>query len=68
MLISEKTNELIPRKLTDRRMDGRTDGQSLFYSTLPAEAGAPKKTFFFGTRFYIQISSFYIEVDTALRL
>ena len=45
MLISEKTNELIPRKLTDRRMDGRTDGQSLFYSTLPAEAGAPKKHF-----------------------
>ena len=37
MLSSEKTNEPILRKLRDRRKDGRT----LFYKTLPAEAGSP---------------------------
>ena len=42
--VSEKTNEPILRKLTDRRKDGRTDGRTLFYSTLPAEAGGPKKS------------------------
>ena len=48
--VSEKTNEPIPRNLTDRRKDGRkdgwterwTDGQTLFYRTLPAEAEGPK--------------------------
>ena len=29
---------------TDGRMDGRTDGQTLFYRTLPTEAGGPKKS------------------------
>ena len=45
--VSEKTNEPIPRKLTDRRKDGRADEQTLFYRTFPAEAGGPitaKKT------------------------
>ena len=36
-IFSEKTNEPIPRKLTDRRKDGRMDGQTLFHRTLPAE-------------------------------
>lgn len=27
---------------TDRREDGRTDRQILFYRTIPAEAGGPK--------------------------
>ena len=35
----KKTNKPIPRKLTDRRKDGRADRQTLFYRTLPAEAG-----------------------------
>ena len=45
--VSEKTNEPIPRKLTDRRKDGRADEKTLFYRTFPAEAGGPitaKKT------------------------
>ena len=46
ILISEKTNERNPRKLTDRwkgrRTDRRTDGRTLFYRTFPAEAGGPK--------------------------
>ena len=46
--VSEKTDEPILRKLTDRRKDGRTGGRT-FYRTLPAEAGGPinsfKKTF-----------------------
>ena len=41
--VSEKTNEPIPRKLTDRRKDGRADEQTLFYRTFPAEAGGPIK-------------------------
>ena len=35
--ISEKTNYTIPRK----RLDGRKDGQTLFYRTLPATARGP---------------------------
>ena len=38
MLSFRKTNEQIPRKLTDRWKDGHT----LFYSTLPAEVGVQK--------------------------
>ena len=34
----KKTNEPIPKKL---RTDGRTDGQTQFYRTLPAEARGP---------------------------
>ena len=48
--VSEKTNDPIPRKITDRRKNGRkdgwterrTDGQTLFYRTLPAEVEGPK--------------------------
>ena len=43
--VSEKTNESIPRKLTDNRKDGWKDEQTLFYRTLPAEAGGPIKFF-----------------------
>ena len=47
MLNFRKNNEPIPRKLTDRWKDGRKDRwkdrQTLFYRTLPAEAGGPKK-------------------------
>ena len=43
----KKTNKPIPRKVTERRMhertDRRKDGQTLFYRTLPAETGGPKK-------------------------
>ena len=39
MLSSEKTNAPIPRK---RKEDGRTDGQTLSYRTLPPEVGGPK--------------------------
>ena len=31
------------RKLTDRRKDEGNDGQTLFYRTLPAEAGGPTR-------------------------
>ena len=41
----KKTNEPILRKRTDRwndgRKDGRKDGKTLFYRTLPVEAGGP---------------------------
>ena len=37
-----KINEPIQRKLKDRRKDGGMDGRTLFYRTLPAEAGGPK--------------------------
>ena len=37
--VSEKTNEPILIKLTDRRKDGRKDGQTLFYRTLLTVAG-----------------------------
>ena len=48
--VSEKTNEPILRKFTDRQKDGRmeewtdrrTDRWTLFYRTLPAKAGGPK--------------------------
>ena len=40
---SEKANDTIPRKRVDRRTDGWKDGQTLFYRTLPATAGGPKK-------------------------
>ena len=46
MLSFRKTNEPIPRKLTDRRKDGRKEGGTLFYRTLPAEAGGPIKVSF----------------------
>ena len=49
--VSEKTNEPIPWKLTNRWKDGRVDGttdgridrQTLFYRTLPATARGPIK-------------------------
>ena len=46
-------DEPIPRKLTDRRKDGRKDWpkdgktDTLFYRPLPAETGGPKKWWFF---------------------
>ena len=43
MLSFKKTNEPILRKYTDRRKDGRKGRQTLFYRTLPAEAGGPIK-------------------------
>ena len=44
--VSEKTNEPIPRKLTDRQKDGRrADGQTLFYRTLLAKARGPKNSY-----------------------
>ena len=39
--VSEKINEPIPRKLTDKQKDGRTDGQTVSYRTLPATVGGP---------------------------
>ena len=40
-------NDTIPRKWLerkmDRRMEGRKDGQTLFYRTLLAAAGCPKR-------------------------
>ena len=52
--VSEKTNEPILRKLTDRQKDRwterwkdrRRDTQTLFYRVLLAEAGGPKICFF----------------------
>ena len=44
--VSEKTNEPIPRKLLDRRTEGRKDGQTLIHRTLLAMAGGPKSDFF----------------------
>ena len=41
----EKIKYTIPRKHPDRRKDGRKDGQTLFYRTLPAIDGGPKSTF-----------------------
>ena len=38
----KKTNDTIPRKHLDRRTDGKMDGQTLFYSTLPAAIRGPK--------------------------
>ena len=38
----EKTNDTIPRKRPHRWKDGRKDGQTLFYKTLPATARGPK--------------------------
>ena len=35
-------NEPILRKLTERQKDGRTDGRTLFYRTLPVKVGGPK--------------------------
>ena len=43
-LVSGKTNEPIPRKLTGKQMDGWKDGQTLFYRTLLAMTGSPKST------------------------
>ena len=37
----KKTNEPIPRKLTDRRKNKRKDGLTLFYRTFLVEAGGP---------------------------
>ena len=34
----KKTNDIIPRKHPDRWKEGRKDGQTLFYRTLPASA------------------------------
>ena len=41
--VSEKTNEPILRKFTDRQKDKQKDGEILFYKTLPAEAGGPNR-------------------------
>ena len=41
-LVSGKTNEPIPRKLTGKQMDGWKDGQTLFYRTLLAMTGSQK--------------------------
>ena len=38
----EKVNDTIQRKRPDRKKDRRTDGQTLFYRTLPTTAGGPK--------------------------
>ena len=38
----EKVNHTIQRKRLDRRKDGRTEGETLLYRTLPATAGGPK--------------------------
>ena len=51
--IPDKTNDMIflksPKTIfTDRRKDGRKDGQTLFHRTLPAYAGGPEK---YGARF-----------------
>ena len=40
----EKINLTIQRKRLDRRKDGRTEGQTLFYRTLPATAGGIKRS------------------------
>ena len=42
MLSFRKTNEPIPRKLTDKRKDERKDRRTLFFRTLPAEDSGPK--------------------------
>ena len=45
----KKVNDTVPKKRPDRRKDGSTegdgrkDGQTLFYSTLPATVGCPIK-------------------------
>ena len=38
----EKVNDTIQRKRPDRRKDRRTDGQTLFYRTLPTTAEGSK--------------------------
>ena len=40
--VSEKNNELIPRKVTDRQKDGWKERHTLFFRILPAEDGGPK--------------------------
>ena len=40
--VSEKTNEPLPTKLSDRKMEGRKDRQALLYRTLSATADSPK--------------------------
>ena len=40
----------IPRKLRDRRKDGRKNGQILFYRTLTIEAGGPVFSYYFRGR------------------
>ena len=68
--ISIKNNKAIPRKLMDRlkgvQKDRRKNGQTLFYRTLPAEAGGPiilsklfSKNFKVTQRWYFQIFIFY---------
>ena len=42
MLSFRKTNEPIPRKLTDKRKDERKDRRTLFFRTPPAEDSGPK--------------------------
>ena len=51
--VSEKTNKPIPRKLTKRRKNGRTDGQTLFYRTRPAEDEGPIRKDSFNFRWYL---------------
>ena len=40
----------------DGRTDGKTDGLTLFYRTLPAEAGGPK------TAFLIEVLAVYLII------
>ena len=40
----EKVNDTVQRKHPEGWKDGRTDGQTLFYRTLPATAGGPTIT------------------------
>ena len=65
--VSEKNNESIPRKLTDRRKDRRKDRrQNLFHRTLPAEAGGPVISFDdqnFGFDNFSYFSSYEIVVS-----
>ena len=41
--VLEKTKELIPRKLPDRKTDGQKAGQTLIHRTLP---GSKKPSFY----------------------
>ena len=41
----EKINDIIERKYSDRQKDGWKNGKTLFYRTLPANAGGPTNLF-----------------------
>ena len=44
-LVSEKTNEPIPRKLPEGIIEGQKDGQTLIHRTLPITAEGSIKSF-----------------------